>query len=385
VFLTDGMANQGILDNKTLKSLVHYGIKNHFVGIGKGHNAEMMLKLSDDTNAEYRFINSEEDTYSTYGDIALSVFYRGIVSVQLICKNCEIYDSDKNTWCDSLNIYALVSESKRKFPIKTRSVIESEIEVDVKGAVYTPDGDFVSRLLDTASALPSLDGDAPVTLIQEAFRHKTLELTYRAIHMKRRDENSDYDKLSGEFRTFFRTMIQYMKKRSLMQDLAMLNYCNDVKIAYKNLKQSLHQGSQAMMQTISRYTTQSRQCSANISALDEENEDDNEEPFGGHFQLPVMMQRPVGRGDYGRQSMMQRQIGGGALAHDYHDDETESGFLLPPVLTRFTNAIPGAEPITDLLGEFAPDEDIDRFTVVDVESQYACETSTQMIRGVTGQ
>jgi hypothetical protein len=283
LFLTDGEITTGSINRTVLKDLVPKVCANIFIGYGQTHDSELLCHLSSDLTNEYRFIDALENAALVYSEIIHGLLYKALEDVTVTVQHGEIYDYKTNSWETTIYVPHLVSEQLKTYHIRTASKNECTITLLGKDAQT---GVLVHVFLDTYTL---------INLDTYILRQKTQELLYKARHhpykilqddplfvfdqqdLKKEAEDEEEEKekeatvktraLKMELRDFHKTLMDYIKEKSLESDPLINMLCDDIYIAYKTLGTSV-----GNMYTCARQTSNGQQqtymCSASQDMLD---------------------------------------------------------------------------------------------------------------------
>jgi hypothetical protein len=255
LFLTDGEITMGSINRTVLKDLVPKVCTNIFIGYGQTHDSELLCHLSSDLTNEYRFIDALENAALVYSEIIHGLLYKAIEDITVTIGHGEIYDYKTNSWENTIFVPHLVSEQLKTYHIRTNSKNECTITLVGKDAQT---GDTVHVFLDTHTLI---DLDTYI------LRQKTQELLHKARHHPykytlpdgplfvfdnekedaKEDEEEDKEAKEGdehtqttralkiELRDFHKTLMDYIKDKSLESDPLVNMLCDDIYIAYKTI------------------------------------------------------------------------------------------------------------------------------------------------------
>ena len=133
VFLTDGIANRGIVDQDTLSQMTknivgESNIRIHTIGVGSNHSVDMLQKLS--LGGTYTFVETAETTTKAFGSIlgsAYSTVFQNL-KVEITGKNVNFKDGF-NKPITQYDIGDLYAEEKRDLLAKVSYASEGPYEV----------------------------------------------------------------------------------------------------------------------------------------------------------------------------------------------------------------------------------------------------------------
>jgi hypothetical protein len=257
IFMTDGNATIGEMDNKKLTELVDNQFVNIFVGYGLDHNAYLMKKLSEDKNADYQFVDDMENTGLVYGESVHQLLYAALKNVEVHVKNGLIYDWETNEWSKDIEINVLVSETEKIYQIK-KDVTEEDFKIEIYRR-HEYDNEYY--LLDEVTPVPDLidtetDEIKEVDLTKYIFRQKVQEILYKANNL----QSENLDQLKESMKETFSKMRNYMRDNNLFGDPFMKLLCDDISITYQTMGTDC-----GMPFTYIRHTSQGKQRSYNVT------------------------------------------------------------------------------------------------------------------------
>ena len=281
ILLTDGDANEGETDPRELSQMILFDgfCSNIFLGIGAGHNVEMMKTFAEIPRSDYRFIDSGKKAGMVYGEILQRILRPALedVRAEMIDVDSELFDWKSCQWVRTLNEDVIDSETKRVYHIRSKNPSLIECNIFGKNCGVGEDEDS-NRLLMTVSC-----NQPPDDLRKYMYRQRVLELLHECKSIKEikrirgdgrnrhflddLEEENAVDKIDEKKRKLaklFRSMRKYMRANELMTDNFMRTLCEDVVVAYKTIGTSL-----ADMHITSRENSQGRQCSCTTQVEDE--------------------------------------------------------------------------------------------------------------------
>lgn len=255
VFMTDGEATAGERNKYCLASMVNNKYKNSFVGFGQYHNAELLKKLSDRSNAEYLFVDDMENTSLVYGETIHKILYPAIKDVEIRMVDGLIYDWKINKWADVIWESTFSGEVKKIYQVKTTR--PTDVCAYVYGKVFEQ-LDYESELLSIIYSLPDLIDKTDKTteyidLSKYVYRQRVQELLYQTNQSAISYENQVI--LKENIRAVFRRMRKYMRLNRLLTDPFMTLLCDDLSITFRTIGTNLGD-----MYSASRYNSQGRQA-----------------------------------------------------------------------------------------------------------------------------
>lgn len=237
VFLTDGCPSKGILSVKELKELVSSNFQTTFIGFGIEHNSKLLQEFANThISHKYLFVDHLSTTGIIYGELIHNILHACLQNICIKIENGEIYNSRKNIWSNTLEIYDMVSEKEYIYHIKNK--IHDSTSVSISGT---------SVLNDEFSH--TFENKQPKDLSKYIFRQKTMELLNEAVK-ERTDSFTDIKKRLNKLFTDIR---MYMSEHE-SNDTFMQTLCDDIYICYKTLGTK-----HGRMYSISRNTSQREQ------------------------------------------------------------------------------------------------------------------------------
>jgi AraC-like DNA-binding protein len=275
IFMTDGEATIGSHDVVYLSGLVDRNITNAFIGFGVEHDAVLLKSVSNGDNSSYYFIDKLENAGLVYGEILHGVLYKVLSNVSIESSNCLIYDYKNNTWCTSLKIVDVVSESNKVYHVI--SSVPDNCSVFLKSQVKKDDS-------VTQCGFSISNEKLSHDLSKYVFRQRTLQLLYKInkfIEKKNyskkdlsvfrgfedstinRDSTSiieEQNMLKTELKNFMDEMKKYMTDNNLNNDGFMKNLCDDIYISYRTFDTKF-----GAMYNASRQSSQGTQRIYNVS------------------------------------------------------------------------------------------------------------------------
>jgi hypothetical protein len=294
LFLTDGEISIGSKDKEFLKTLVPSNCTNIFIGYGLEHDSLLLSSLGNMKNNDYRFIDALEKAGLVYGELIHGILYKAIADVLIKSYDCEIYNFQTNTWSNELILGNLLSEQKKTYHIRSKTLESSYISVHGKTIIQTKQFQILSEEIEEQTVCHPCLSLLVTNLNIFEFRQRTQELLYevRQYSEKIRAKknvfsyySSDYDlekpldtnlekplekpidpnvekkMLKTKLIDFRTLMINYMKDKEACPIMTML--CDDIYICIRTLGTSV-----GNMFTYARQTSQGRQHTYACSALD---------------------------------------------------------------------------------------------------------------------
>lgn len=130
IFMSDGNITAGNTNKAYLKEKLNllpniipkYISTNTFIGFGSHHDARLMQTLSNIPKGEYYFVDSIENAGMVYGEILYNGLYEYFSKVYIKVKGCEIYNYEKNTWVNRLEVLSVPSGQERTWHIRKKTV-----------------------------------------------------------------------------------------------------------------------------------------------------------------------------------------------------------------------------------------------------------------------
>ena len=287
LFLTDGEITIGNKDKDYLKTIIPFNCTNIFIGYGLEHDSLLLSSFGNLKNNDYRFIDALEKAGLIYGEIIHEILYKAIADVTLYSHGCEIYNFKTNTWSNELYIGNLVSEQKKTYHIRSKTIETGYISVHGKTIIQTKQFQILSEEIEEQTVCYPCLALLITNLNTFVFRQRTQELLYDAQQYSKKSKRKNINKynlsrnLSRNLYNFtdsedtidpnleykfekntiktklidFRTlMLQYIENNNLDTDPIMLMLCDDIYICIRTLGTSV-----GNMFTYARQTSQGRQ------------------------------------------------------------------------------------------------------------------------------
>ena len=298
LFLTDGEISIGSKDKEFLKTLVPSNCTNIFIGYGLEHDSLLLSSLGNMKNNDYRFIDALEKAGLVYGELIHGILYKAITDVLIKSYGCEIYNFQTNTWSNQLMIGNLLSEQKKTYHIRSKTLESGYISVHGKTIIQTKQFQILSEEIEEQTVCHPCLSLLETNLNIFEFRQRTQELLYEVrqysekIRAKKNvfsyysldydldtnlekaiekplekplekpiDPNVEKKMLKTKLIEFRTLMIKYMKDKEACPIMTML--CDDIYICIRTLGTSV-----GNMFTYARQTSQGRQHTYACSALD---------------------------------------------------------------------------------------------------------------------
>lgn len=300
--LTDGDATSGSIETSTLANIVDETYTNIFIGFGKTHNSFLLNTLANKKYGEYLFVDKIENAGFIYGEIVNNLVYSLIEEGFISVEDGEIYDWKNNIWTDRLTIPKIAADITKTYHI--RSSDPDLVTININGRLI---GSDVIELLDIVEAMPALidsktNNEEINDLTQYIYRQKVQELLYIINEYNTRkstdgdinagfgfwgakqqnanehhidDYNNDNDKRRNEkleirnnVKTLFSKLKKYLAELSdeeneKKQFIKVL--MDDLYVSYKTMNSYV-----SHMYSCSRQTSQGRQCSYNVTNIEEQ-------------------------------------------------------------------------------------------------------------------
>jgi hypothetical protein len=117
IFMSDGYANEGIVNNTKLTGLVNDSNNNTFIGFGIEHNPKLLSDLSSGNKSAYYYIDVLENAGNVYGEILHGILYKRFENTILTIENGLVYNWKTNSWSTSLLIGDLISDTYKQYHI----------------------------------------------------------------------------------------------------------------------------------------------------------------------------------------------------------------------------------------------------------------------------
>jgi hypothetical protein len=285
IFMTDGEATDGSTDISILKSIINFDINNVFIGFGLKHDAHLLNRISSHNNSSYYFIDRLEYSGLVYGEILHKIIYKLLTNVEIIIENGLIYNFKTNTWCDSLQIDDIVSESN-----KTYNIISSNpdtCKVNIKGRF----GNLI--ILFPSSPVKSKD------LTIQTYRQRTLQYLYTvnefccklhntSLLRSRQLLRDEINSLKLNLLNFMEEMKSYIIDNNLKENKFIKNLCDDIYVCFRTFETKL-----GIMYCSARQISQGTQRQYTPCSIDN-NDNDNDVVTPHNIRVPVLQRRTNG-------------------------------------------------------------------------------------------
>lgn len=217
LLLTDGSANEGLVEPHDLKALVNTSFSNSFIGFGVGHNFSIMNALGSCIDSNYYFIDALENAGLVYGEILHGILFKVLQKVSLHVENALVYDYKTNLWADSLYIGSVVGEKSKTFHLLSHH--PELASVSVTGVSLSDD-------ISSTHSLCNLKLDADLT--KYVFRQRNMQLLFEV-----KTDNLQNKSLKKKLKDLLAEMKEWMKTNDMENDTFMKNLCDDCYISYK--------------------------------------------------------------------------------------------------------------------------------------------------------
>jgi hypothetical protein len=185
IFLTDGNPTSGCSDKNKLKELIDSRFRNIFIGYGRDHSAELLLKLSETKNSRYLFIDKLEYSGYAFGEIIHEILYAAFQHCVLKTENAEIYEYETNTWTNTIHIGLLTGETNKTYHVRSKTPIQTTtVQLLHSSTESNP-----TQLLNETTAIETSQDD---NLAKYMFRQKVLEVLFNARTNQNLESTTDF-------------------------------------------------------------------------------------------------------------------------------------------------------------------------------------------------
>jgi len=281
LFMTDGEATAGEVNDNILCELVNDQFTNIFVGFGHNHNVRLLRKCSEKKKAEYHFIDNMEHTGLIYGEALHQFIYPALHNVELRIENGLLYDWRTNSWSSSIYEDVIIGEVEKIYHIKTTH--PSLVGISIYGEIAT-NLERQREFLDSVISIPDLEDMETGEIIKNditkyAFRQKVQELLYEANQFNNLNA-ADRVAFKKYLKDTFHSIRKYMNENESSNDGLLKMLCDDIVITYRNL--NTNYGS---MLTMARQSSQGRQQVYNATPIRRNSNDDQ-------IEIPATPKRP---------------------------------------------------------------------------------------------
>jgi hypothetical protein len=190
IFLTDGNPTSGCTDKNNLKELINSKFRNIFIGYGRDHSAELLLKLSETENSRYLFIDKLEYSGYAFGEIIHEILYAAFQQCVLKTENAEIYEYESNTWTNTIHIGLLTGETNKTYHVRSKTPIQTT----TVQLLHSTTGSNPNQLLNETIATETSQDD---NLAKYMFRQKVLEVLFNARTNQNLESKSHFSGFPG--------------------------------------------------------------------------------------------------------------------------------------------------------------------------------------------
>jgi hypothetical protein len=225
LMVTDGSDTCGNSDNAVLAALVDTSKSYYFIGLGVGHNAELLKCMAEPEDCEYHFVPSAEESGPIIATIIHKMYYTILRKSIVTIVGGEIYNYKTNSWTTTLYVGSLTSEATKSWHIRTQNDI-----ADVKVFLRATDG-FIVLAKDQGFA----------NLHYNMLRQRTLELLYAASHISKELGHKETKIFTKKMHQFFEYLNRYIKTHNLEKCLDHKTLCDDIYIAIQTFGTKLGQ------------------------------------------------------------------------------------------------------------------------------------------------
>ena len=231
LIVTDGADTCGNSDNAVLAALVDKSKSYYFIGLGVGHNAELLKCMAEPEDCEYHFVPSAEESGPIIATIIHKIYYTILRKSIVTIIGGEIYNYKTNSWTTTLYVGSLTSEATKSWHIRTHGDI-ADVKVFLRAS-----NDFIALAKDQGFA----------NLNYNMLRHRTMELLYTASHIPKELDSTSAEKeiFTGKIRDklnkFFEYLNKYIKSQNLEKCLDHKTLCDDIYIAIQTFGTKLGQ------------------------------------------------------------------------------------------------------------------------------------------------
>jgi len=225
LIVTDGSDTCGNSDNAVLAALVDKSKSYYFIGLGVGHNAELLKLMAEPEDCEYHFVPSAEESGPIIATIIHKIYYTILRKSIVTIIGGEIYNYKTNSWTTTLYVGSLTSEAIKSWHIRTHGDI-ADVKVFLRAS-----NDFI--------ALAKNQGFA--NLNYNILRQRTLELLYAASHIPKELDHKETKIFTKKMHQFFEYLNTYIKTHNLEKCLDHKTLCDDIYIAIQTFGTKLGQ------------------------------------------------------------------------------------------------------------------------------------------------
>jgi hypothetical protein len=270
LFMTDGYATFGELNEVILQNYIDNSIVNIFIGFGKNHNAKMLKKFSEKKNTKYHFVDTIENTELIYGECICQFLYTAIKKMHIVVTGGEIYNWKNNKWMTSYNEGLVIGNSEKTYHIKKTGIADPIIYI--YGYVTENNTDSILSLIDVVEVLPNLlDKNGEICQITDLtkymYRQKVQEILYEANSVEISTVNGIFNRnlkenLKINLKVLFKQIRDYMRLHDKLTDSFLTLLCDDIYTVYKTIGTK-----HGIMYTNARQTSQGFQETYNTSPI----------------------------------------------------------------------------------------------------------------------
>ena len=289
---------------------------HQFIGIGLDHNSHLLHLLGENKNGEYYFIDNAENAGVLYGELLHRILYISLfdVVIKTMSEICGggggilLYDWKTNEWVNEITEKSFVGDAVKTYHVASqRADVDfvnemilcvhawnryDELEIEYVPFTLTLAPDTTPTTTPLATHTPT-----PTPLECYVYRQKVLEMLYKSKQqhntntakqqhnndnnaninpynfIKRRavrDAPRNYEKEieekekkqehKKELKLFYREMKQFMKEKGFLENVFMLNLCNDIEICYNTFDTTY-----GHMFSATRQSTQANEMTYNVS------------------------------------------------------------------------------------------------------------------------
>ena len=218
IFMTDGVQTSGelcsknILSNiKSLSTTIQY--TQEVIGFGHGHNSNLLEGISKLKNKHYHFMDNFETCGSVYTEIIYNIVNKVSEDMRLYIIHGKIYDYDKNTWVDTINISTFCMDQQKLFAIRAEKDKQPLFFVNSKKYILN-----VSKEEETE--------DSKVDISNHLWRVKVLDILSKV--------KLENDKIKNQtlLNTTLEKLIMYQKKTNQQKNKFLNLLCDDLKVSH---------------------------------------------------------------------------------------------------------------------------------------------------------
>jgi len=231
IFMTDGQANSGSIDQTTLREYVNETITNIFIGFGLDHDAKLLKTISSGEKSSYYFIDKLENAGLVYGEILHGIVYKFLENVAISITNGVIYDYKTNTWNSTLHVGNIASEGSKFYQITSKD--PANCAVELTGMKVCDGSNFTLHV--------SIQEER-MDLTNYMYRQRTQEMLFKVNEYNIKEDSStkeyiekqkDRKIIRKELHDLFEELKKYMSDNQLNDNIMLKNLCDDIYICYK--------------------------------------------------------------------------------------------------------------------------------------------------------